>query len=96
MKNNKKMEDKIQLGAIVWTVETTTRKDIEGQCFPAEHKMIISNQFSQQHQELAFYHELTHAILYTMGNDLFMNEEFVHTFSTFLHQALKNNTQNTQ
>lgn len=36
-----------------------------------------------------FYHELTHAILYTMGEtDLNNNEKFVCTFSSFLTEAL--------
>lgn len=35
-----------------------------------------------------FWHELTHAILYDMGNDLTHNEKFVHAFSTRLHQAI--------
>lgn len=36
-----------------------------------------------------FYHELTHAILYTMGeNELNNNEKFVCAFSSFLTEAL--------
>jgi hypothetical protein len=36
-----------------------------------------------------FYHELTYAILYTMGeNDLNNNEKFVCTFSSLLTEAL--------
>lgn len=38
-----------------------------------------------------FYHELTHSILDTMGeNDLSKNEKFVNTFSGFLCEAMGN------
>ena len=37
-----------------------------------------------------FYHELTHAILYTMGEtDLNNNEKFVCVFSSFLTEAIR-------
>lgn len=37
-----------------------------------------------------FYHELTHCILDTMGeNDLSLNEKFVNTFSGFLTEAIR-------
>lgn len=37
-----------------------------------------------------FYHELTHAILDTMGeNELSSNEKFVNTFAGFLTEALR-------
>jgi len=36
-----------------------------------------------------FWHELTYAILYDMGNALTHNEKFVSDFSNRLHQAIK-------
>jgi hypothetical protein len=36
-----------------------------------------------------FWHELTHAILYDMGNDLTHNEKFVTAFADRLDQAVK-------
>jgi hypothetical protein len=36
-----------------------------------------------------FWHELTHAILYDMGNDLTHNEKFVTAFADRLDQAIK-------
>lgn len=37
-----------------------------------------------------FYHELTHSILDTMGeNELSSNEKFVSTFSSFLTEAIR-------
>lgn len=40
--------------------------------------------------EQTFYHELVHAILYTLGEkDLNQNEKFVDMFGTMLHQFMK-------
>lgn len=40
--------------------------------------------------EQVFFHELVHGILYSMREEKLNNDEqFVDTFSTFLHQALK-------
>jgi hypothetical protein len=36
-----------------------------------------------------FWHELTHAILYDMGNELTHNEKFVTAFADRLDQAIK-------
>jgi hypothetical protein len=36
-----------------------------------------------------FWHELTHAILYDMGNELTHNEKFVSAFADRLNQAIK-------
>lgn len=40
--------------------------------------------------EVTYLHELTHFILYLMGeNELTNNEKFIETFSHLLHQALE-------
>lgn len=36
-----------------------------------------------------FFHELTHAVLSTMGHELNDDEEFVCTFASFLTEAIK-------
>jgi hypothetical protein len=38
--------------------------------------------------EHSFMHELTHAVLYCMNNDLYDDEVFVDTFAGLAHQAL--------
>lgn len=35
-----------------------------------------------------YYHELTHWVLYVMGNDLHNDEKFVSLFSSLLHQSV--------
>lgn len=84
---NKKLT--FDLGAITWIVVEDKRTDVAGETHPDKNMIILSNIFNKEQQTLAFYHELTHAILHTMGADLYSNEEFVNTFSAFLHQAMK-------
>jgi Zn-dependent peptidase ImmA (M78 family) len=44
----------------------------------------------EEKKEHTFYHELTHHILYMMGeNKLSQNEKFVDMFSGLLHQAIQ-------
>ena len=42
----------------------------------------------KQKQE-TFWHEVTHAILYDMDNELYKNEKFVTEFSTRLNNAIR-------
>ena len=44
---------------------------------------------SDDKQQETFWHELTHAILFEMGNKLHRSEPFVAEFSKLLHQAIK-------
>lgn len=87
MKDNKFIGT-LQIGAITWKVIEQDRDDVHGQANLNLNRIVISNRVEKQAQALAFYHELTHAILYTMGHELYDNEEFVNTFSAFLHQAI--------
>ena len=68
-----------------------------GNCIVAEGIIRIAEIFnndicqSQESKENTFYHELTHAILDTMGeNELSANERFVCTFAGFLTEAMTN------
>lgn len=62
----------------------------------AEARIDISKTFNGREQAYpsqlnTFYHELTHCILDTMGeNELSGNEKFVSCFSSFLCEAMKN------
>ena len=72
-----------------------------GTCSVAEGVINIAKTFSGREQsessrENTFYHELTHAILDTMGeHDLSDNEKFVCAFSGFLTEAIRSFTYNT-
>lgn len=50
----------------------------------------ISDKQSEDSKTNTFYHELTHAILKTMGSELNEDEKFVCCFSSFLTEAMKN------
>lgn len=44
---------------------------------------------SESKQRQTFFHEFTHAILFTMRkDDLYEDENFVNTFSSFLNEAI--------
>ena len=69
-----------------------------GQTSIAEGFIRIANKYytdrglliqSDSSKENTFYHELTHAILGTMCNELNNDEEFVSTFSSFLCSAMQ-------
>lgn len=67
-----------------------------GLCSLAEGWIKIANKISidcfqsESCKVNTFYHELTHAILYTMGRpDLSEDENFVSCFSSFLTEAMK-------
>lgn len=48
-----------------------------------------SKQVSESKQRQTFFHELTHAILFSMRkDDLYEDESFVNTFSSFLNEAI--------
>lgn len=66
-------------------------KGIIGQANYSEQKIYIDASHSPDDSiEQAFYHELTHFILFVMNEDkLRNNEKFVDVFSHLLYQALK-------
>lgn len=77
-----------KLGNMKWKILPSENTLDMGRCETNECEIYISTKFDEQNQQLTFHHELTHAILYTMGSELYDNEQFVNTFSTFLAQAL--------
>lgn len=63
------------------------QKDCVGYFNPKEMEIGVLKR-PGTHTEQAFHHELTHAILYCMGNDLYEDEAFVDTFAGLMHQAM--------
>ena len=59
--------------------------DDMGKCDAEKQLITIRMDMNKQTTEQTFYHELVHAILFTMGK-LNHEEEFVDTFGAFLHQ----------
>lgn len=51
-------------------------------------RIILAGDISRQMQEVSFWHECVHFILYVMGEDqLRENEKFVDLFAHFIHQV---------
>jgi hypothetical protein len=63
-------------------------QECHGLCKPDQLKIELVDSLARPRTEAIFLHELTHAILAEMGHEIYDDECFVHTFSSFLHQAL--------
>jgi len=68
-----------------WQVNYLSHMEEMGKCDPEKQIIFIRTDMNRQTTEQTFYHELVHAILFTMGK-LNHDEEFVDTFGAFLHQ----------
>lgn len=68
-----------------WHVNYLCHMEEMGKCDPEKQTIFIRMDMNKQTTEQTFYHELVHAILFTMGK-LNHDEEFVDTFGAFLHQ----------
>ena len=87
-----------QLLGRTWTVtqdsQETKHKHLMGECQNNRNtikltKGLEGEDFPQDEVEQTFFHELTHAVLFTMGkNKLNEDEKFVDVFAGLLHQAL--------
>lgn len=88
-----------KLGAVNWKVKIDNKRleDLDALGYCEYEKKLISlpdkykgATISADAMEQTLYHEVVHAILDTMHQyDLSKNEEFVQTFSMFLHQFEK-------
>lgn len=68
-----------------WSVAYLAHMEEMGKCDPEKQTIFLRMDMNKQTTEQTFYHELVHAILFTMGK-LNHDEEFVDTFGAFLHQ----------
>jgi hypothetical protein len=68
-----------------WKVVRTEGLTEQGLCDSEQHTIRIRAGMSEQNSQATFYHELVHAILFTMGKNGH-DEEFVNTFGEFLYQ----------
>ena len=79
------------IGAKPYSVRKSYDPDSEhiGEVNADQLEIEINALYPETVQEQAFYHELTHCILFEMGEDeLAENERFVQSFSLLLHQAI--------
>jgi hypothetical protein len=68
-----------------WHVNYLFHMEEMGKCDPERQVIHLRMDMNKQTTEQTFYHELVHAIMFTMGK-LNHDEEFVDTFAAFLHQ----------
>ncbi len=80
-----------ELGGIEWTVEDADfLAGNMGICHTIPSKIYLQSDLPQQIKEHTFYHELVHAILFSMGKPADTHDEiFVDAFALFLHQFSK-------
>ena len=92
-----KIPDEFNLGGSNIKVNVVDRCDNNalGNCLLAASRIEIADlcnkdtKQSESNKLNTFFHELTHSILDTMGeNELSTNEKFVSTFSSFLTEAI--------
>lgn len=96
METIQKIPSRFNVGGQTISVNIKDRLESDklGECCVAEARIDIAKTFSGREQAYTtqlntFYHELTHCILDTMGeNDLSGNEKFVSCFSSFLCEAM--------
>lgn len=79
-----------ELGGFKWKVKKVKRlKGAYGDCNTTTNTIRVRETMPVQIQEQTFCHELTHAILISMGKPSDdHNEEFIDGFAVFLHQYL--------
>ena len=73
------------LAGFKWNVTYLPHMEEMGKCDAEKQIIFIRMDMNKQTTEQTFYHELVHAILFTMGK-LNHDEEFVDTSGAFLHQ----------
>jgi len=64
-------------------------RDYWGLCQYRKGQILLDKNISKALKEQTFCHELTHMILDHMRSELSEDENFVHTFSELIYQALE-------
>ena len=85
-----KIPSKFRLGGREWIVERVGKKKWFGRCNNATCVIELSARCKNEEEyRHTFLHELTHALLYVMGqNTLFEDERFVDGLSSLLLQVI--------
>ena len=77
-------KNEFKLAGMTWEVIATDMPDL-GASNPDLCKILINKKLTGQDREVTFYHELVHAILFTMG-ERDHDERFVEGFAQLLYQ----------
>jgi hypothetical protein len=81
-----KIPKTFHLAGVEWTVEETEALEELGLTHRDEQLIQLKSNVTKQTKELAFFHEIVHAIKFTMGEDEH-NEIHTDAFGHFLHQV---------
>jgi hypothetical protein len=77
-----------QLAGVKWRVVQTPGLEDLGKCYRDKAIIGLQKEQEQMSKEIAFTHELVHAIKYTMGEGGPHDEKEVDAFAYLLHQYL--------
>tara|TARA_R110000822_G_scaffold69023_6_gene167874 strand:+ start:2773 stop:3024 length:252 start_codon:yes stop_codon:yes gene_type:complete len=78
------MKNKFKLAGITWIVKEQTLAEC-GFTDPNTATIALNSKLPPQSMEVTFYHELVHAIMFTMGEQVH-DERFVEGFAQLLYQ----------
>ena len=73
------------LAGFDWTVRYVEGITEYGLCNPSTQEIIIRSGMNEQMTQQTFFHELTHAIMFTLGKTNH-DEEFTDAFGSLWHQ----------
>ena len=73
------------LAGFQWTVRYVEGLSEYGICDPTNQEIRLRTGMNEQMTQQTFYHELVHAIMFTMGKTNH-DEEFTDVFGSLLHQ----------
>jgi Zn-dependent peptidase ImmA (M78 family) len=93
---NIKIPKTVKVGAMTYSVEIVpnlfSKRSLYGEVTYSDQSIIIAGDVSESRQFNAFLHELTHAILFEMGDwERSSDELFVRQFSNMLTQVAVDN-----
>ena len=81
--------DSFMLAGTIWTVKRVVNHQELGQCHRDTATIELRDGLPRQVEETTFFHELIHAILYTMGvDDNQHTEREIDAAGAFLHQFM--------
>lgn len=85
-----KIPKQFSLGGTVWSVSEVPPLPDQtyGVCYPRIANIQLDETLIQQVKLQTFYHELVHAVLFTMGAPTPHDENFVDGFAHLLHQFM--------
>ena len=74
-----------QLAGFEWTVKIVPDLSEYGRCDPTSQVIYVREGLNEQMTQQTFFHELVHAIMFSMGHTTH-DEIFTDAFGSFLHQ----------